>query len=214
MTDKENEKEISLVKDKDIEPLIRHFFNEFKSERKKEKELKKKEQNENNWKEIIEVLKTEPDKAILYIDFSLPKENQKNKKEYIKQIINKKYIKTDKDKFINLFRELYENYEEFKKKNISDLRTVLSDEDFKIIEELQNQTKEEYIFFAADYDYISKILSNNSITGAEEIYNFIKYTVSAINDYKRKNKDKFDMEARNKIIKSVLDRYNNIKKGD
>ena len=208
LSEKENEKEISLVKDKDIEPLIRHFFNEFKSERKKETESKKKEQNENNWKEIIEVLKTEPDKAILYIDFSLPKENQKNKKEYIKQIINKKYIKTDKEKFINLFKELYENYEEFKKKDISDLRTFFSEEDFKIIEELKKQTEEENIVFVSDYDYISKVLSDISDIKTEEIYNFIKYTISAINDYKKKNKGEIDIESRNKIIKSALERYN------
>ena len=208
LSEKENEKEISLVKDKDIEPLIRHFFNEFKSERKKETESKKKEQNENNWKEIIEVLKTEPDKAILYIDFSLPKENQKNKKEYIKQIINKKYIKTDKEKFINLFKELYENYEEFKEKDISDLRTCFSEEDFKIIEELKKQTEEENIVFVSDYDYISKVLSDISDIKTEEIYNFIKYTISAINDYKKKNKGEIDIESRNKIIKSALERYN------
>ena len=208
LSEKENEKEISLVKDKDIEPLIRHFFNEFKSERKKETESKKKEQNENNWKEIIEVLKTEPDKAILYIDFSLPNENQKNKKEYIKQIINKKYIKTDKEKFINLFKELYENYEEFKEKDISDLRTCFSEEDFKIIEELKKQTEEENIVFVSDYDYISKVLSDISDIKTEEIYNFIKYTISAINDYKKKKKGEIDIESRNKIIKSALERYN------
>ena len=144
----------------------------------------------------------------MYIDFSLPKENQKNKKEYIKQIINKKYIKTDKEKFINLFKELYENYEEFKKKDISDLRTFFSEEDFKIIEELKKQTEEENIVFVSDYDYISKVLSDISDIKTEEIYNFIKYTISAINDYKKKNKGEIDIESRNKIIKSALERYN------
>ena len=213
LQDKENEKEIAQVKNRTLEPLIRHFLNEFKSERKKAKEKQLEEQNENNWKEILEILKTEPDKAVLYIDFSLSKESQNSKKEYIKQIKNQKYIKTDIEKFINLFKELYENYEKFKAKNISDLRAVLSEEDFKIIEELKNLTEEEYIYFSADYDYISKVLSDNSVTKSEEIYNFIKYTISALKNDRKKNNNEIDLESGNRIIKSALERYNKKKEG-
>ncbi len=213
LSEDKNEKEISYIKDKTLVPLIKYFLKQFNDEKKRNKDEEINNRNEENWKEIIEILKVDPNKSILYIDGFLSEENQKYKKEYIKKIIENKYIKTDKEKFLEVLKELYEDYQKFKKKNISDLRYCFSDEDYKIIENFKNQTESQYNLFASDYEYIIKSFSENLITRTDTIYNFIKYVITAINNYKEINKKEPEPEVRNRIIKSALERYSKKKEG-
>lgn len=208
LSDKENEREISQINNKEIQTQVKHFINEFKEEQKEYKKQEEIRRNEENWIEIVSLLQTEPNKAILYIDTTLSKESQKNKLEYINKMKRFKHIKTDKSLFMEVIKEIYEDIEKFKKKDISDYRAVFSEEDYKIIEEFKNTSDKEYNLFISDYEYISKVFSENSITDINTIYGFVKYAVSLSDNYKEVNKKTPDAEARNKIIKTALERYN------
>ena len=206
LSDDENEKELKSVKDKNIETLIRKFLSDFKSDKEKTKNEEEKKKNETNWQLIKQILSDEPDKAVLYIDYTLSNESIKNKKEYIKKIQKNGFIQTDEGKFIDTIKEIYTDYENFLKKDTSDLYNFLSEEDFKIIQELKNQTSDKYNFFVSDYNYIENFLKENSVNSEKEIYNLIKFIMSAKNSYTANNKREPDIESRKKIIDFALER--------
>ena len=207
LSESENEKEIISIRDKEIEHLVREFFLVFKQTEKKEKENSKKEKNEENWKEILSILNIEPDKAELYIDYTLSKESQNAKKEYIKTFRKNGYIETDKKKFLDLLEEIQKDFDEFKQKDISDYRKYFSIEDFEIIEKFKSLSNQDYNFFVSDYKYVTSLLESASVTCSDEIYDFVKYILSAKDNFVAVNKKELDIEERNKLIKSALERY-------
>lgn len=207
LTDFENEKEINTIKDKELELLVRAFMSVFKQKEKKEKEDLEKEKNEENWKEILSVLNSEPDKAELYVDYTLSKESQNSKKEYIKKFRKNGYIETDKKIFLELLDDLQKDFDLFKQKEISDYRKSLSAEDYEIIEKFKSLSKEEYNFFVSDYRYIAYLLESEEVTDIEEIYDFVKYILSSKDNFVISNKKEPDIEDRNKLIKAAVERY-------
>ncbi len=207
LSDEKNEQEIKEIKDKKIESLVKHYLFDFKLEQKKVKELQQKEANENNWKEIISKLNAEPDKAELFIDYTLNDESIKAKKLYIKLMRKNGYIKTDKNEFLSLLEECIEDFEKFKQKDISNFHKLLSQEDFDLLEKIKKYAPQEYSFLVSDYFYISKKLEESEITDKGEIYDFIKFIFASKENYLVNKKEEPDIETRNKLIKAAVERY-------
>lgn len=209
LTDDESEKQLASIKDGEVEKLARKFLSDFAFEKKKSEENSEKEKNEQNWQEIIKILEVEPDKAELYIDYSLPEKSQNMKKEYIKNIRKDGYIKTDKKEFLDLLEKIYSDFSKFKNEKISDNRVNLSDEDYKIIEKLQTMSDEKYAFFASDYSYVKIQLEINDIGNKDEIYELIKFLLYAKESYTNTEEKEPDIEKRNKFILAALSRIQN-----
>ncbi len=163
LTDEENEKEIKKVEDDEIRVKIRNVLKNLKFDKQKNKKEEENIQNENNWQEITKIMKQEPDKGFLYIDCTLSEESQRNKREYIKTILKEGCIKTDKKKFLEIIKKIYEDRKQFEKEPISDLRNVLSETDYGIVEELKNLNEDEYNLFVSDYEYIEKKLTRGNM---------------------------------------------------
>lgn len=207
LSDSENEKELSQVKDKEVEKLIRKFLIVHKTLKKENKDLEEKEKNESNWKEIIDILNSEPDKAELYIDYTLKEESSNAKKDYIRNVRKNGYVETDKKKFLEILESLYKDIYKIKKDGISDYRKFLSYEDFKIVEDLISQSDESYNLFVSDYKYIALIMDSVPIRDADKIYDFVKFVFLAKENLEKKNKKELDIEERNKLIKSAFERF-------
>ena len=116
--------------------------------------------------------------------------------------------------FIELIENSVEDFEKFKKKKISDLHSDLSSEDFLFIEELKGQTDIEQSMFVSDFNYVKKELLKLKITEISEIYSFVKLVLNLKKNYEETNKKTADLEVRNKIIKSALERYQQKKQED
>ena len=207
LTEEENEKQLASIKDNEIEKLARKFLSIFLSEKKKTDENLEKEKNEQNWQEIIKILETEPDKAELYIDYSLSEQSQKAKKNYIKNIRKDGCVKTDKKEFLELLEKIYNEFSTFKQEKISDCRTSLSKEDYQIIEKLQSMSDEKYAFFASDYSYVKNLLGINGISNIDEIYELIKFLLYTQESYINTEGKEPDIEKRNKFILAALSRF-------
>ncbi len=207
LPDEKNQAEINEIKDKELENLVKHYLADFKLEEKRTKEFQQKETNENNWKEIISKLSSEPDKAELFIDYTLDDESIKAKKLYIKLMRKNGYIKSDKNEFLSLLEECILDFEKFKKKDISNFHKCLSQEDYDLLEKIKKYASQEYSFFVSDYSYISKQLEKFGIKEKEEIYDFMKFIFASKDNYVSNKKEEPDIETRNKLIKSAIERY-------
>lgn len=203
LSDKENDKEIKSVKNKELEEIIRKFLNEFKSDKKKQDDIEKRKKNEDNWQEILTQLNTDKEKAILCIDYTLDEKNQKKKRNYIENIRKNGFIKTNKKEFLNLLKEAYEDFYVFKEKDISDYREVLSEEDFKFIEELKNQSRDKYNIFSANY----KTITEKAPKSDDILYSIFQLINSLKRNYKDTNKKEIDIETENKMIQMALAYY-------
>ena len=204
LSEDENEKQLSSIEDAEVEKLARKFLSTFLSGKKKFEENSENEKNEQNWQEIIKILETEPDRAELYIDYSLSEKSQSKKKEYIKNIRKDGYIKTDKKEFFTLLEKIYSDLPSFKQEKISDYRVNLSTEDYQIIEKLQMMSDEKYAFFASDYNYVKSQLAINGITNNDEIYELIKFLLYSKENYINTEEKEPDIEKRNKFILAAL----------
>lgn len=211
MSEADNEKEIKEIKDKELQVFVRKYLAEFLQEKEKVEKLQEQEKNENNWKEIISILEKEPDKAELYIDYTLSKESISSKKSYIKNIRKNGYITTNKDVFLNLIKMMFDNYEKFKQEDISNQRKNLSAEDYNLIEKLRSFSEVEYTFLNSDYSYIQSKLSSKQIDEEDDLYKLVKLVIVAKDNYVSIKKEEPDIEKRNKIIDEVLARYNDKK---
>ena len=207
LTDKEKENEIKSVKDSEIKTLIKTFISDLDRSKKQTEEEEKKEKNASNWKEIISILNSEPDKAFLYIDFSCEDSNQNAKLRYIKNIRKNGYINTDKTKFFEILKEIRDDYKSFIKKDIYDFYEYLSAEDFNIIEYILEKAEKNLELFESDYDYISNEINKNKIKSEETIYLIVKLIIESLKSFQESNKKEADIEQRNKLIKSVIERY-------
>ncbi len=201
----EQEKELSNIKDKEIQKAVRQYLTDFKVSEEKQKKVNNKTKNFNNWQEIINL--EEFDKAYLYIDYSLSDESIKAKKNYIKQIQNNEIITTDKNKFLMLFSSIFENFNDFIQKDLSDYNAYLSKEDFDMIKAYQSIKDKDFIALKSDYLYIQSKIDELNLKDDDEKYNFIKIIISSVNNYKEANKKEADIEVKNKIIDSIIQRY-------
>ena len=61
--------------------------------------------------------------------------------------------------------------------------------------------------FESDYDYISNEINKNKIKSEETIYLIVKLIIESLKSFQESNKKEADIEQRNKLIKSVIERY-------
>lgn len=202
-----NEKELKSIKDKDIQALAKNYLSEFKQQKQKSEKKEKENKNEENWKEIISVFAEENDKAELYIDYTLDNETISAKKAYIKNMRKNGYIQTDKTLFLTSLQHAFENFEKFKEESISNLRKSLSEEDYKLIENIRSYSAQEYNFFVSDYRFVQNQFNKLEINDNEEIYDFVKFLFSVKENYVSTKKEEPDIEKRNKLIEAALERY-------
>ncbi len=207
LPDDKNDKEINSIEDKEIQSSVRHYFSTFKLDESKLKEKNNKENNETNWKEVIAALGKDPNKAELYIDFTLDKESINAKKSYIKSILKNGFIRTDKNKFLSIFENFISDFENFKFMDLSNFQKCLSNEDYQILQKFKEYSNNEYILFSSDYDYALFLLKKEKIQEYEKMYDFLKIFLASKEMYVLKKKEEPDIEERNKIIKSIIERY-------
>lgn len=206
LSDKEQTKKIKEINDKEIESQVQVLLSDFKLSDEKFKAESEKEKNKENWQEILNILEEDKDKAYLYIDYSLKKENINSKKQYIKQIKDKGYISTDKKKFIDIISEFLENFDEFKTKDITDYQSCLSKEDYSFFLKLQSLSDYEYEKINADCKFLNEKIKEKELKNHEDKYALIKLLFSSKDEYKNINKKEADLKARNEIIELVLAR--------
>lgn len=204
----EQEKEIKIIKDKEIEKSVRKYLSDFSLSEKQEKEEDEKEKNIRNWQEITEIAASDINRAYLYIDFSASKENINCKKEYINKIKKQGYILTDKKQFISLLSEFFENFEKFKQKDISDYQGCFSKEDYNLFTSFKKMENSEFLKFNLDYKYVLKELEKVKINKEEDKYDLFQLLLSSKKEYKEINKKEPDLEARNKLVALALERFN------
>ena len=209
MAKSEQEKEIKIIKDKELERKIRSYLNDFSLSEKKQDEEELKEKNIKNWKEIIEISKTDVNKAFLYIDFSGKQEDVKSKKDYINQIKKQNFISTDKKQFISLLSEYFEDFENFKTKDISNYQGCFAKEDYELFSNLQEIDNIEFFKLNIDYKYLVDEIKKLKINKEEDKYNIFKLILTLNSEYKQNNNKNPDFEARNKLISIVLERFKN-----
>ncbi|HIS89939.1 TPA: hypothetical protein IAA87_11045 [Candidatus Avigastranaerophilus faecigallinarum] len=209
MVKSEQEKEIKTIKDKEIEKIVRNYIYDFSLSEKKKEEVIAKEKNIKNWQEIIEIAKTDIDKALLYIDFNGKSDDIKSKKEYIKLIKKQDFILTDKKQFVSLLAEYFENFEKFKTKDISNYQSCFSKEDYELFSNLQKIDNIEFFKLNVDYKYVIDEIKKLKINKEEDKYNIFKLILTVNNEYKQNNNKNPDFEARNKLISTVLERFKN-----
>lgn len=209
MVKSEQEKEIKTIKDKEIEKIVRNYLYDFSLSEKKQEEEIAKEKNIKNWQEIIDIAKSDIDKALLYIDFNGKSDDIKSKKEYIKLIKKQNFILTDKKQFISLLSEYFENFEKFKTKDISNYQSCFSKEDYELFSNLQKIDNIEFFKLNIDYKYVIDEIKKLKINKEEDKYNIFKLILTVNNEYKQNNNENPDFEARNKLISTVLERFKN-----
>jgi len=211
----EQDSEIKNIKDKDLEKYVRKYLSDFTQSEKKDKERKDKEKNILNWQEIEKIANEDIDRAFLYIDYQADDSNIKHKKDYLIKIKKDGYIKTDKKQFIDLLVEYFENFEQFKNKDISDYKACFSAEDYLLFENYQKKENKEFNQLYFDYKYINKKLKDYEITKTDDKYDFVKMYIFAQDEYKTTNKKAADLENRSKIVDLILARFTQAKeKGD
>lgn len=207
LSNEELEKKINAIKNEKIEKIVRLHLSNLKHQEKRIKDREEKDNNIKNWDEIKEILQTQPDRAFLYIDYTADLGNIKIKKDYVKQILKSGSITTDKKKFIDLLQEYFEDFEKFKKKDISDYIQCFSEEDYDLFLQYQKIKTSEFESLFFDYEYIKKIIKDAGIKKTEDIYNFIKLLINSLKEYESINNKKADLEQRSKIIKTVAERF-------
>ena len=212
LDEKDYEKELKNIKDEEIRISANKFYSDFKKSDKRKKLQEEKEKNIQNWKEVMEFVQKDIDKADLYIDYSFKKESIKRKKEYIKQIRETGSVKTDVKEFLNLFSKVFQDFQNFKESDISDYRGCLSSNDFEIFEKLQNYSAKDFLQTDFDLKYVLKKIQEADIKSDEEKTDFIRMYFISIDEYTLKKKESADLEARQKIIESIFARFNK-KKG-
>ncbi len=205
LSESEKEKEINSVRDKNIKSLINHYVSTFDKMKKKEEDREIKSKNESNWNQIISLMDSEPDKAELYIDYSLKEESKNAKKSYIKDIRNSGVIKTDIQKFLKLLNEAVEDIDNFREKDISDFHADLSGKDFEHVSKIKNLKDKSFQIFKSDYEYIKKEMKNKEIKSQESIYAVIKLCMNFLKW--EENIEASSIFERTKLILSIIERY-------
>ena len=207
LPEEKNEKEISSIEEKEIQRLVRHYFSSFKLEEKILKEKEHKEKNEKNWKEVINALEMQQDKAELYIDFTLGNDSINAKKEYIKLIRKNGVITTDKKKFLSVLDKFLSDFKTYKRSDFSNFQKSLSKEDYEFLEKLKSISYCDYNLFSSDYNYVISLLKKEKITDAEKTYDFLQLLWASKEKYITYKKEEPNIEDRNKLIKATLERY-------
>ena len=211
LPDNELEKKIKKVEDKDIATEIRRYIKDFTETEKRKKELKETEAEEKNWQEIITAAENNSDKSFLYIDYTLSERHIKAVKDYIKQIKESGFIKTDKSKFVQLLTEMFNDFGLFKRKNITFYRAYLSNEDYKFFEDCREMQFQDYENLYYDYKFSMSKVQKLNLQKEDDIYTYAKLLINSLKEFRTKNKREPDIQERNKLIEAVSQRFTNNK---
>lgn len=202
----ENEIKIRKLKNDSLETKVRKYLGIFKKLKKKNEENADKQKVQESWDKINSLLGTEPEKSLLYIQTGKDKDTSKAQNEYIRQIVDKGSTETDKHKFKELFDEMLDDFDKYKERDLNNYRHQLSKEDFEFLCKLQRQKDTEYLKVSSDYKFLFEKLKKAGIKTAEKMYEFILNYRLAVEEYKKINGKDSDIEKRNKIIESVIER--------
>lgn len=213
LTDEEQLKKLNDIDNAQIQVLAKHYLKDFARSDKTQKEEREKQKNNKNWKQILEIAKTDINKADLYIDFTLKESHIKAVNDYLKQIKKTGFIETDKEEFLNLLLEFIQDFYKFKKKDISFYRSCLSEDDYNFFEKLMSVNEKEYFFICSDYKYVLDKLKNKPALKKEDKYNFIKFLIYSYESFKTDKNKSPDIIERTKLLESVCSRFFDLKKG-
>lgn len=207
LTSEENDNKIKELCDPQFESVVSSYINILEKVKKDKELYKNKQEIDKNWENIIDLLDKEPEKSLLYVDFTKEKNIVKAQKEYIKKIIKNGFIDTDKSIFIELFEKMLDDFNSFKKEILSKQRHVLSDIDYKFFENIQKLPDIEYLKVSTDYKYLLNRLTVEKIVDPEKKYLFILDYRLALKEYKELNSKEPDLNERNKIIEFISEKY-------
>ncbi len=209
LTDNEFKKELNNIKDLSVKEKAEKLFKDFAVLEKRKKKEEEISENEKDWDKILEIAKTDITSAVLYIDYTLSTSHIRAVKEYLTQIKNKGYISTDKERFLEVFTELYEDFQSFKNKDISDYIACLNEEDYELLVEFQKTEISDFYVIAEDCKSLIAELSKK-LKKAEDKYDCIKLLIHSLKEYKTINKKAPDLQARNKILEAIFLRFSNV----
>lgn len=207
LPDEERDKEIKAINDEKTEKLVSLYLSDFERDKKKSSEEEEKARNIVNTDEIVSMLENGNDNAYLYIDYSLPESTVKFKKEYIKLIKKNGEILTDSKKFLELTALFVSNFEDFRKKDISEYVISLSKKDFSLLRELQTLKDDEYIILKSDFYNIFHIFSENEIEDDDLKREICLLYLHLLENYKNSDGKSADITVRNNIISEIQKRY-------
>lgn len=211
--DEKINKEINELKDENLEKLVKSYIEVLKKTEEEENDKSKKELVEKNWENIISLANKEPDKALLYIDLTQDRNVIEAQKKYINQFVKNGFIKTDKEKYIQILKKMINDFESFISMQLDEYRYLLSEKDYDFFQELQKETSyEKQIKIISDYKFLLSELELNNIKKADQIYEFILLFQESLNEYKILNSKDADIEKKNKIIETITQRFRNLKK--
>jgi hypothetical protein len=212
LSEEEQNKELSKIKDKEVKKRAEALLKDFALAEKQRKEQKEKEDNEKNWQEVINTVNNNINDASLSVDYTLKENHISSVKAYIRQIKTKGYVITDVKKFVSLFKDFIEDFENYKKKDISSFRAYLSEEDFEIFKGFLILKNSEYFLLRADYKYVLSEIKEK--LKEEDIYELIKQFLLACGEYKTEKNKKPDLQERRKIADVILAQFANKKEGE
>ena len=202
------DKEIKKLKDDTLEKLVKSYIVLLKNAKDVDDEKSKKVLVERNWDNIISLLQKEPDKALLYIDLTQDKNIINAQNKYINQFIKNGAIKTDIENYIQLLKEMTNDFDSFKSKQIDNYRYLFSTEDLNFFKNLQQEESiEKQVNIISDYKFLFNELKNNNIKKSEQIYEIILLFQQSLNEFKISNSKEADLEKKNKIIEIIMQRY-------
>lgn len=212
LSNDEQLKNLNNIGNAQIKILARHYLKDFALSDKIHNEELEKQKNNKNWQQILEIAKSDINKADLYIDFTLKESHIKAVNDYLKQIKKTGFIDTDIEEFLNLLLEFLQDFNKFKKKDISFYRACLSEDDYHFFEKLMLLNEKEYFLICADYKYVKDKLKNKSALKKEDKYNFVKFLIYAYESYKTDKNKNPDIIERTKLLESVCSRFFDLKK--
>ena len=144
----------------------------------------------------------------MYIDLTQDKNIINAQNKYINQFIKNGAIKTDIENYIQLLKEMTNDFDSFKSKQIDNYRYLFSTEDLNFFKNLQQEESiEKQVNIISDYKFLFNELKNNNIKKSEQIYEIILLFQQSLNEFKISNSKEADLEKKNKIIEIIMQRY-------
>ncbi len=212
LSEDEQLKKLNDIDNENVKTLAKHFLKDFSALDKQEKDKQEKEKNLKNWQQILEIAKTDVNRAELYIDYTLKENHIKAANDYLKQIKKFGFIKTDTDEFFNLLSEFMDDFNAFKKKDLSFFRACLSESDYQFFEKLICVDEKEYILIYSDFKYLQDKLKNNRKLSQEEKYNFAKLTIYVYEFLKSDKNKSPNIVERTKFLDAICSYFVDLKK--
>ena len=198
----EQEKEIKKLNDEKLENAVRKNLKILKQDKENSEELENKDKVQKNWNELEKLLKEEPLKALLNIDLTQEKNIIKNQIDYINKMVKDGYLNTDKQKFISLLNEAFNDFQSFKNKNLLENKNYFSQVDYSFFQELQKKSDFDFISFKSDVSFLLKKLEEQKIKKIEDKYDCLIVLNRILNSDKE-----IDLDKKNKIIEALSIRY-------